>query len=129
MVKLLNPYKTTLDIELIYLCCNLWWLFTFVMPVGYFSGVTYQRALFYLGQPIIVSILLLFVLISIAALLHRQLIYFALFTNPMTFLYLGAASIAGSTIAFNAAIFFIFAGYGIYRLFSYTYFHEHANGT
>lgn len=125
MVKYLKEFPTTLDIEIFYLLSNLWWLIVFLSADGYFTGVTYQRALYYLGQDILVVALVTLVFIGLLALIQRKFVYIALISGPSTFVYFGVVSLTGMSIAFNAAIFLFIAALGIYRLFSFTYFHDY----
>lgn len=129
MIKYLRNYPTTLDIELLYLLSNLWWLIVFTSPVGYFSGLLYDRALIFVNKNVIISVLAILVFIGIVALSRREQVTLALITGPMSYLYLATMSILGTEIALNAGILFIIPVIGIYRLFSYTLYKNETGAT
>lgn len=120
MIKYLQRFPTTLDIEILYFLSNLWWLVVFISPPGIFSGIAYDRAIFYLGQPFIVSLLATLLCIGLLAFSKRQFIVLALITGPIVYTYFGVVSLVGTRIALNAAVLLFIAIYGAYRLLSYT---------
>lgn len=127
MIKYLRKFPTTLDVELIYLLSNLWWLIVFTAPPGYFSGTLYDRATTFLGRDVLVYMLAMIVFIQISTLARREWAHVSLIIGAMSYLYLAVMSVIGTQIALNAGILFIVPLIGTYRLFSHTLYNE--NGT
>lgn len=127
MIKHLRRFPTTLDIEIVYFLSNLWWLVVFISPPGIFSGIAYNRAIYYLQQDLLVTLLTLLIVVSIVAFTRREFVQLALLLGPLGYIYFGVESLLGDTIVINAGVLLLVACLGIYRLFSFTYYRDKVN--
>lgn len=94
---------------------------------GYFSGVTYVRALYYIGKSDILLSIGIILALEIIAFLKRDYVYISLIASPTMFLYLGIMGFIGTPITFTAVIFFLIVLFGAFRLFSFTYSKNNKN--
>lgn len=124
MIKFLRRFPTVVDIQVLYLLSNIWWFIVFSSPAGYFTGILYDRATIFLGKDVLVFALGMLILVAIIGLIRTEYKHISLILGSMSYLYFGVMSVIGPEIALNAGILFIIPIIGIYRLYSYTLYHE-----
>jgi len=122
--RFFQPMSTTIDMEIVYFICNIWWMIVFISPSGTFAGVVYDRAILTLGQDLLLFILVPLIIVGGMAFLYRSLVVFALSTGPIVFMYFGLLSFSGTTIGVNAIPLCIVALKGFYTLLAFTYHRE-----